>query len=638
MDEVKIQEDANNRLQFQDFNLSQPTATVIPIEKQGNKPSGMQTHNFTDFPDSAVDDEDGSAGKVLEFAHQNSPPSKKICLMPLTCSPILSFDLEQPVPLKQAWSVQITEPKNTSKIIQSLTLPDNPNPFMHLKRVKSIKRSPKSKPEIWILLQFTESYPTTQTCLDSLDPVIPGLLPPINDWQKVMVPSTAPRTRVQYDECMKYWPCNFHADIFTESLLSQDFLSPQEISVASNLTRRAFQNNTVVIAKYGEILAESSADLSHPLQHAAMRALDVVARNQGGGVWQNTLPMSSHEDPSAYLCTGYDAYLRLEPCCMCAMALLHSRENAGASTGTSKFWTMSFYQQFFDVDTSDVVTRLVWSMVPRPSAPFLQQFVRPKPDLYGPVWVGFTLVFFIAIMGNIADYLATAGSASHWKYDFQKVSISGTCIFLYGWVLPVMLWAVLWWKQEKGVSLLELLCLYGYSLAVYIPVSMLWAIPVPVLQWILVFGAAALSGAVLVIALGHALRDSSQNVRFPMLAIVLACHLALAAGLQLYFFRASPTLDLSRSTVNVTKRSDMPLMDLKLDERSPVYEHEQFVNELLLFSEAPKNITLSNQHKEKPVNLNAIETDFKPETPHFQSTTTAGRRPAGTGGDKISDL
>lgn len=108
--------------------------------------------------------------------------------------------------------------------------------------------------------------------------------------------------------------------------------------------------------------------------------------------------------------------------------------------------SFSYYQQYFDVDTPQVKERLIWSFVPRPSKDTLTHYIRPIPDLYGttfdsvlpkkrrydnqankflcvllgPFWICVTLVFCIAIMGNIADYLHSGGEGQHWRYDFRK--------------------------------------------------------------------------------------------------------------------------------------------------------------------------------------------------------------------------
>lgn len=72
---------------------------------------------------------------------------------------------------------------------------------------------------------------------------------------------------------------------------------------------------------------------------------------------------------------------------------------------------MEFYQQFFDVDTDDVIKRLLWSVTPRPGGStenFFKNKIRGKPDLYGPFWICVTLIFSVAISGNVASYLQVA--------------------------------------------------------------------------------------------------------------------------------------------------------------------------------------------------------------------------------------
>jgi hypothetical protein len=52
------------------------------------------------------------------------------------------------------------------------------------------------------------------------------------------------------------------------------------------------------------------------------------------------------------------------------------------------------------------------------------------------------------------------------------VTFAATAIFSYWWVVPLLLFALLWWRGNTArYTFLELLCLYGYSLAIYIPIS-----------------------------------------------------------------------------------------------------------------------------------------------------------------------
>jgi len=232
------------------------------------------------------------------------------------------------------------------------------------------------------------------------------------------------------------------------------------------------------------------------------------------------------------------------------------------------FWSLTFYGQFFDVDTEDVRKRLMWSMLPRPeTTDFLRRSIRPKPDLYGPFWVCVTLVFSVAISGNVAAYLQTAVSEDvtgfRWHYDFHKVTLAATAVFGYAWLVPAALYTTLWWmsgskaseqKANTSVSFLELLCVYGYSLAIYIPVSILWTIQNSYWQWSLVLAGAGLSGAVLLLAIWPAVQDHTQKIGIVLIGIVLLLHILLACGFMLYFFHV-PDSSASSSLANTVKES-----------------------------------------------------------------------------------
>lgn len=62
---------------------------------------------------------------------------------------------------------------------------------------------------------------------------------------------------------------------------------------------------------------------------------------------------------------------------------------------------------------------------------------------------------------------------------------------------------------------IEMLCVYGYSLSIYIPVSILWLIHVSLIQWVLVLLAVILSGSVLILTFWPVFsQDENKKVRY----------------------------------------------------------------------------------------------------------------------------
>lgn len=208
------------------------------------------------------------------------------------------------------------------------------------------------------------------------------------------------------------------------------------------------------------------------------------------------------------------------------------------------------------MDDKDVLSRIISSILPN-KIDFIKGEIRRKPDIYGPFWIAITLIFTIAISGNVANYLQHVNAQYHWKYDFHLVSYAASAIFIYIIFIPVALWGLLRWSTQQNdidaleeivsPKLLELICIYGYSLFIYIPASILWTIQVNWLQWVLVIIAACVSGYVLLLTLMSYLKLSKYKL-FLFLGI-LGCHMLLAAGFMLYFFHVPPTVIIHPSPI-----------------------------------------------------------------------------------------
>lgn len=214
------------------------------------------------------------------------------------------------------------------------------------------------------------------------------------------------------------------------------------------------------------------------------------------------------------------------------------------------FWTFEYYQSFFNVDTMQVLDRVKGSMMPLPGRNFIKHHLRSNPDLYGPFWICVTLVFTVAISGNLSTFLKEMGNPQyHYTPQFHRVSVAAVVIFLYAWLVPIGLWGFLSWRQSVerqlgGYSFLETVCVYGYSLFIYIPTSILWIVPYEWLRWMLIAVAMVISGSLLVLTFWPVVREDTKPMAVATLATIVILHTLLAVGCKMYFFQTASYLGL----------------------------------------------------------------------------------------------
>lgn len=207
-------------------------------------------------------------------------------------------------------------------------------------------------------------------------------------------------------------------------------------------------------------------------------------------------------------------------------------------------WEISYFARYFDVTTNQVLARILWSLMPIVNkghkGNYIERHIQPNPDMYGPFWISVTLVFSIAIFGNISNYLNNWDPDKDWHYDFRKVGLAGTTIFSYVLIVPFTLWFFFWFRGcTVCYTLLETICAYGYSLSIYVPISILWVINIWSVQITFVVVGALLSGSVLFISFAPVVHsDPAKTVKLSyfILLLIVAMHALLAFSFLTYFF------------------------------------------------------------------------------------------------------
>jgi protein YIPF1/2 len=83
-------------------------------------------------------------------------------------------------------------------------------------------------------------------------------------------------------------------------------------------------------------------------------------------------------------------------------------------SGICACFQIAYYQQYFNVDTSDVKDRLIATFTFFKAEPTFLNLIGDTPDLYGPFWIAATLIFSISVTSNLARSLENG-----YDYDFE---------------------------------------------------------------------------------------------------------------------------------------------------------------------------------------------------------------------------
>ncbi|KAJ1482964.1 hypothetical protein T484DRAFT_1802133, partial [Baffinella frigidus] len=128
--------------------------------------------------------------------------------------------------------------------------------------------------------------------------------------------------------------------------------------------------------------------------------------------------------------------------------------------------------------------------------PFLEADM--KPDLYGPFWLCTTLIFTMAAAGNLGSLLSFVPSEDDqvFVYNFSKLTVGTSVLYGYTALVPFSAWAASKWLMAEPFGLL--ICVYGYSLAIFIPAACACVVPFEIARWLILAAAFALSARFIV--------------------------------------------------------------------------------------------------------------------------------------------
>eukprot|EP01023_Acetabularia_acetabulum_P040497 TRINITY_DN3926_c0_g1_i1.p1 TRINITY_DN3926_c0_g1~~TRINITY_DN3926_c0_g1_i1.p1 ORF type:complete len:304 (-),score=59.58 TRINITY_DN3926_c0_g1_i1:182-1093(-) len=152
---------------------------------------------------------------------------------------------------------------------------------------------------------------------------------------------------------------------------------------------------------------------------------------------------------------------------------------------------LAWCSQYFDVDTNDVLYRALHSLY-GPLKPDFYESTKENPDLYGPFWITTTVIFVTAVASSIS--WALQDKDSNTKDELHGFFVAIGLYYGYVFVVGLVFWGILRFYGSNEASLVNVWCMYGYTMTIWIPVAVVAAVPIQYIYWTVILIAMVWSG------------------------------------------------------------------------------------------------------------------------------------------------
>jgi len=172
---------------------------------------------------------------------------------------------------------------------------------------------------------------------------------------------------------------------------------------------------------------------------------------------------------------------------------IYESKPASDDVQNARMWHVAYYRGFFDLTTELFIKRLKLALWPFTNESFFSDSV--SYDLYGPFWITTTLIVAITILSGLLEKFNAALNPDI-EFQFHTANIANftATVVFFLMVVPVGLRFGVSYYTGQRTEYFKMLSLYGYSMTVFVPMCVLYLLPLELFRYFIVLGAAFVSG------------------------------------------------------------------------------------------------------------------------------------------------
>ena len=191
----------------------------------------------------------------------------------------------------------------------------------------------------------------------------------------------------------------------------------------------------------------------------------------------------------------------------------------------------NWLKKYFQIKSKDFFSRIGLSVIPF-NTKFYEQ-IENSPDLYGPFWIYTTFIVLVSGCGSLTRTIQGNRDTNFFQ---EFIPTAAILIYVIGFGVPLLL-SLLSKIFGAKVGVVPVICVYGYSYTIFLPIIIVCSIPSSLLQWILLIYAVFSSTSLIIVNISKLLASISKGKKFAIIIIILICQIIVFFVLKLYFFK-----------------------------------------------------------------------------------------------------
>jgi len=191
----------------------------------------------------------------------------------------------------------------------------------------------------------------------------------------------------------------------------------------------------------------------------------------------------------------------------------------------------NWLKKYFQITSKDFTSRILQSIIPFNTK--LYQIIENSPDFYGPFWIYTTFIVLVSSCGSLTRTIQ--GDRDE---NFFQVFIPNAAVLIYsiGFGVPILI--TLLAKLFGGkISIAPVICIYGYSYTIFLPIIIVCSIPNELLQWLLLLYAIFSSTSLIIMSIFKTFQAITEGKKIALIIIICIFQIIVFFVLKLYFFK-----------------------------------------------------------------------------------------------------